>query len=118
MTILRLSGRKSQDWIRNAEKEVQKRLKNEYKHTSEAHHIQELPIRKRKFQTYSPPSLSLRIFSPDPPARSHLAVPEFIDVPSWKKNKRARIAADKLDVYDRLIQKEVEDELPAGPFHY
>lgn len=107
-----------QDWIRNAEKEVQNLWKNEYKRTSEAHHIHELPIRNSQFQSSSPPSLSLGISSPDPPARSHLAVPEFIDVPSWKKNKRARIAADKLDVYDRFIQKEVEDKLPAGPLHY
>lgn len=31
---------------------------------------------------------------------------------------RARIAADKLDIYDRFIEKGVEDELPVGPLHY
>jgi len=43
---------------------------------------------------------------------------EFGDLPSWKRTKHARIAADNHDLYDRFIQKEVEDELPAGPLQY
>jgi hypothetical protein len=98
------------DWILNAEREVQNLWKNEY---------HQFPLREGISRQPTIPTTSLAyIVSPEPPAQSQLAVPDLVDLPSWKKNKRARIAADNLDVYDRYIQKEVEDELPAGPLQY
>ena len=106
-----------QDWIRNAEKEVHNLWTIEYKRTlGERNHL-ELPLR----HTYhgsrdNGSSMSLTESSSSTPSQFTLS--EFGALPSWKRNKRARIAADKLDPYDRFIQKEVEDELPDGPLQY
>lgn len=106
-----------QDWIRNAEKEVHNLWTIKYKRTlGERNHL-ELPLRhtyngsRENGSSNSPPESSSSI-------PSQFTLSEFGALPSWKKNKRARIAADKLDPYDRFIQKDMEDELPAGPLQY
>ena len=107
------------DWIRNAEKEVLKLLTTEYKQTSslqETNHL-ELPLR-HTYHGSKDNGTSVSLPESSSSTSSQFALSEFGTLSSWKKNKRARIAAAKLDPYDRFIQKEVEDELPAGPLQY
>ena len=105
------------DWIRNAEKEVLKLWTTEYKQTlRETNHL-EFPLR-HTYHGSKNNSTSVSLPESSSSTSSQFALSEFGTLPSWKKNKRARIAADKLDPYDRFIQKEVEDELPAGPLQY
>lgn len=108
-----------QDWVRNAEKEVQNLWKTEYKNTSGEANNFELPLRHHNnLQPTITPPYRIGIAPPESSAPTPFRQSDYGDIPSWKKNKRARIAADKLDPYDRFIQKEVEDELPAGPLQY
>jgi len=108
-----------QDWVRKAEKEVQNLWKSEYKNTSGEGNILELPLRDNyTLQPTVPPPPRISITRSEPSAHTPFTLSEFGDLPRWKMNKQARIAADKLDPYDRFIQKEVEDELPGGPLQY
>ena len=110
-----------QDWIRNAKKEVNNLWTTEYKCSLGARNNLELPLRHSNH--ISPHGSSSKECHPRIPpvvsaTQSPFTLSEFGALPSWKKNKQARIAADKLDSYERFIQKEVEDEFPAGPLQY
>ena len=110
-----------EDWIRNAEKEVNKLWTTEYKCFLGERNNLELPLRhSNHFRSQAPSSKESHpcISSSESAAQSHFTLSEFGVLPSWKKHKQARIAADKLDPYERFIQKEVEDEFPAGPLQY
>ena len=107
------------DWVQNAEKEVQNLWQTEYKNTSQEANNFELPLRhNNNLQPTIAQPYRIGISPPKSLAHTPLTQSDYGDLPSWKKNKRARIAADKLDPYDRFIQKEVEDELPTGPLQY
>ena len=105
------------DWIRNAEKEVHKLWTTEYKHTLLETNQLELPLR-HTYHGSKDSGTSVSLPESSSSTSSQFALSEFGTLPIWKRNKRARIAADKLDPYDRFIPKEVEDELPAGPLQY
>ena len=108
-----------QDWIRNAEKVVQPLWQTEYKNTSGVQNNLELSLRhSHNLQQPWPIPCNTSNTPSQPVTRSIFSRSELGDLPSWKRNKRARIAADKHDLYDRFIQKEVEDELPAGSLQY
>ena len=110
-----------QGWIRNAEKEVNKLWTTEYKSSLWEWNNLELPLRhSNHIRPQAPPSNEIqhRISSSKSATQSHFTLSEFGALLSWKKNKQARIAADKLDPYERFIQKEMEAEFPACPLQY
>jgi len=105
-----------QDWVLNTEKEVQNLWQTEYKNTSGEGNNFELPLRhNNNLQPTSTLPYRIGITPPESSAHTPFRQSDYGDIRSWKKNKRARIGADKLDPYDCFIQKEVEDEFPAGP---
>ena len=110
-----------QDWIRNAEKEVNKLSSTEYKCSLGERNNLELPLRHSSHirpQALPSNESNPRKSSSESATQSHFTLAEFGALPSWKKNKQARIAADKLDPYERFMQKQVEDEFLAGPLQY
>jgi len=93
-----------QDWVRNAEKEVQNLWQTEYKNTSGEGNNFELPLRhNNNLQPTITPPYRIGITPLESSAHTPLTQSDYGEFPSWKKNKRARIAANRLDPYDRFI---------------